>query len=56
MQPIPTDARRRLVQAASEVSASILALPSGLVVLAAIENLMSAMDTYNEDVKATGQG
>jgi hypothetical protein len=56
MTPMPKQAKRCVVQALSEISAAVAPVPSGLILFAAIENLLTAMDEYEADAKKAGQG
>jgi len=52
MNPIPPEALRRLVQAASEMSCAVSPTPSGKALVDAMETLLKAMDAYRSDCAA----
>ena len=56
MNPIPPEALRRLVQAASEIHCAVSPTPSGNALLDAMETLMKAVDAYRSACAAEAAG
>ena len=56
MNPIPPEALRRLVQAASEINYAVSPTPSGKALVDAMETLLEAVDAYRSACTAEAAG
>lgn len=56
LNPVPPEALRRLVQAASEITTALSPTPVGKAWAASMEATLAVLDAYRAEFKAANQG